>query len=278
MLDFFSARKQEFLVWKDARERSDGRSSQVLAPIENIELQIAESFPLQYFLKVVSGLPNGCQSSGGYTLTRDSNRVVVKVFNLQPLDNNLVCTQIYGIVETLVPLGSDFDPNETYTIDVNGKTISFRGDAILETTAKPSPTPPEPGTPNLSKLRDELIQNRELWMAQGITDYEMELRWNCFCPPDYVAPVIIAVTNGNTIDSVVFAENGLPVEREFSPDYLTINGLFDLIQGAIDRPAFQIWVKYHEEFGYPLSAGIDYDQRIADEETGFLVSGVTKSE
>ncbi len=184
--------------------------------------------------------------------------------------------QVYGTIETTIPLGSDFDPSETYTINVNGKTISFRGDSILEGTLKAAPTPTEPANPSLVELRKELIQNRELWASQRITDYEMEFRWNCFCPPDYVAPVIVSVTRGDTIDSVVFAENRLPVDRKFSADYPTINGLFDLILGAIERPAFHISVKYHAELGYPLSAAINYDRRIADEEKGFQVGAVIK--
>ena len=102
----------------------------------------------------------------------------------------------------------------------------------------------------------------------------MEFRWNCFCPQEYVAPLIISVTGGNSIDSVVFAASQLPVNLEFSGNYESIDGLFDLIQGAIDRPAFHISVKYHADLGYPLSAAIDYDQRIADEEMGFQVGAV----
>ena len=60
--NFFKEREGEFLVWKDAREPSGGEGVPVLAPIDDIELQIAESFPLQYFLSVVSGLPDGCHS------------------------------------------------------------------------------------------------------------------------------------------------------------------------------------------------------------------------
>ena len=274
--DFFQARGRESLVWLDAREPFGKNAVPILAPIDSIELQIAESFPLQYFLNVVSGLPDGCHSFGGYTLTRDSQRVLIKVFNLRPSNANLMCIQVYGTVETTIPLGSDFDLSETYTIDVNGKTISFRGDGILEETLKATPTPPEPANPSLVELQEELNQNRELWAAQGITDYQMEFRWNCFCPPEYVAPVIITVTRGDTIDSVAFAEGTLPWNRKFPPDYPSIAGLFDLIQGAIDRPAFHISVIYHAELGYPLSAAIDYDQRIADEEKGFQVGAVTK--
>ena len=249
--DFHQEREREFLVWMDARKQFAKDAVPVLAPIDSIELKIAESFPLQYFLPVASGLPDGCHSFGGYTLTRDGQRVLIKVFNLRPSNAGLMCIQVYGTIETTIPLGSDFDPSETYTIDVNGKTISFRGDSILEGTLKATPTPTEPANLSSVQLQEELIQNRELWAAQGITDYEMEFRWNCFCTPDYVAPVIISVTRGDTIDSVVFAENKLPVDRKFSADYSSIDGLFDLIQGAIGRPALHIAVKYHAELGHP---------------------------
>ena len=275
--DFFQERRQEFLVWRDAREQRVEEVVAVLAPVDAIELQIAESFPLQYFLTVVSGVPDGCHSFGGYTLTRDGQRVVIKVFNLKPPFSNFVCIQIYGTEETTIPLGSDFDPSETYTIDVSGNTITFRGDAILEETLDAALTPPKPANPSLVELQEELNQNRESWEVQGITDYQMEFRWQCFCSPDFVAPVIISVTRGDTLDSVVFAENGLPADRTFSPNYLSIDGLFDLIQDAIDRSAFRISVKYHSELGYPISAAIDYDQRIADEERGFQVAAFTQS-
>ncbi len=274
--DFFQERRREFLVWRDARKPFDKESFPVLAPIDSIELQIAESFPLQYFLKVVSGLPDGCHSFGGYTLTRDGQRVLIKVFNLKPSNADLVCIQLYGNADTTIPLGSDFDPSEPYTIDVNGKTISFRGDAILEETLKAPPTPPGPGSRSSAELRGKLMRNRELWEAQGITDYRMEFRWVCFCPPDYVAPVIISVTGGDTIGSVAFAEGTLPWNRDYPPDYTSINGLFDLIQGGIDERASDISVAYHAELGYPLSAAIDYDRRIIDEERGFQVGAVTK--
>ena len=126
------------------------------------------------------------------------------------------------------------------------------------------------------QLRKELIWNRELWEAQGITDYQLEFRWNCFCAPDYVEPVVISVTRGGTVNSVVFAKKKLPVDRRVSADYPSIDGLFDLIQDAIDRPAFHISVTYHAELVYPLTAAIDYDQKIMDEEMGFQVGAVTE--
>ena len=129
-------------------------SEAVPAPIESSELQIAESFPLQYFVRVVSGLPDGCHSFGGYTLARDGFRVTIKVSNYRTSGSSLACIQVYGTVETTIPLGSDFDPEQTYTIDVNGKTISFKGDTIFEQARAPVPTPPDRGGSGQAPTRE----------------------------------------------------------------------------------------------------------------------------
>ena len=152
--DFLQERDREFLIWRDAREQADKITSAALAPIESADLQIAESFPLQYFVRVLSGLPDGCHSFGGYTLNRDSFRVIIQVFNHRPSDSSLSCIQVYGTIETNIHLGSDFDPEQTYTIDVNGKTISFTGDTIIERARTPVPTPPERGSPGQAPTRE----------------------------------------------------------------------------------------------------------------------------
>ncbi|MBT5773744.1 MAG: hypothetical protein HOH95_05130, partial [Dehalococcoidia bacterium] len=55
----------------------------------------------------------------------------------------------------------------------------------------------------------------------------------------------------------------------------TIDGLFNLIEEAIDQRAAAINVTYHPTLGYPLDAYIDYDLRIADEELGFTIHQLT---
>jgi hypothetical protein len=272
--DFADARSDEHLIWQDSREPVGAGSEDVLAPVDEIELNIAESFPLQYFLRVVSGLPSGCVTYGGYTVTRDGDRVLVRMYNLQPTDRELACTMIYGIKETSIPLGSDFDPATRYVVDVNGQTLSFQNDQVLGTDATPAPTP----VPTPARLQQQLNQNRELWDSQGWQDYRMEFQWSCFCVIEYVSPVVVTVSGGDNIDAVVFAENGQPVGELISDGYETVDGLFDLIQDAIDRNAFSISVEYHPELGYPISASIDYDQMMADEERGFVVTSVVPVE
>ena len=125
--DFFEERSNEFLVWKDVREQATQDTTQVPAPIDGVELVVAESFPLQYFLTVTSGLPNSCHTSSGYTLTRDGANVLVRVFNRKPTDESIACAEIYRTVEETIPLGSDYDTDTTYVVDVNGEVLSFKG-------------------------------------------------------------------------------------------------------------------------------------------------------
>ncbi|MDA1349416.1 MAG: hypothetical protein O3A47_11225 [Chloroflexi bacterium] len=94
----------------------------VLAPIDGVDIEVAESAPPQYFLVVQSGLPNGCARFDGYTVERQGATVVVRVTNLVPEDKNVMCTMVYGTVVTRVPLGSDFEPGRHYTVQVNDVT------------------------------------------------------------------------------------------------------------------------------------------------------------
>jgi hypothetical protein len=95
------------------------------APIESLDLLIAESFPPQYFMVVTSGLPNSCVKFDGYVIERAGTEIRVIVKNLRPSDEGMVCAQVYGTVETSVPLGSDFESGETYTVEVGDKSHTF---------------------------------------------------------------------------------------------------------------------------------------------------------
>lgn len=106
------------------------KTVEVDAPIDGFVINVAESFPLQYFVAVTSGLPSGCAKFGGYSVDRDGTTIRVTVTNLMPADKEIACTAIYGIVETSVPLGSAFNPDTTYTVIVNNDAkASFTTDS-----------------------------------------------------------------------------------------------------------------------------------------------------
>ena len=63
--------------------------AEVLAPIDNLEINIAESFPPEVSLNVQSGLPNGCVEFSRYELERDGASIRVTIWNLEPNDPNI---------------------------------------------------------------------------------------------------------------------------------------------------------------------------------------------
>ncbi len=48
-----------------------------------------------------------------------------------------------------------------------------------------------------------------------------------------------------------------------------------LLQDAVRRKAARIEVSYDGRYGYPAELFIDYDERMADEETRFVMRGFT---
>ena len=92
----------------------------VEAPIESAGITIAESFPPQYFLRVVSGLPSSAATFGDYAVKRDGNIVSISMTNYVQTD--VVAAQLYGIQETNIALGSEFKSGETYDVLINGRS------------------------------------------------------------------------------------------------------------------------------------------------------------
>ena len=128
--DFREESTDERTIWADDRKLPPGM---VLAPapIDNLELLVLESFPLQYQLQVQAGLPSGCVRYGGYFLMREGTNIKIDMVNWKPSDPELACTAVYGTVETVISLGSDFDSDTTYTVDVNGTKLAFKGDQVV---------------------------------------------------------------------------------------------------------------------------------------------------
>jgi hypothetical protein len=114
-------------VGAGAGDRSHAGESrtEVRAPIVRVALRVAESHPPQYFADVVSALPDGCTRFERFAVRREGAGVFVEVFNTVPADRSVMCTMIYGEHESAVPLGSDFRPGASYTLDVNGTRQPF---------------------------------------------------------------------------------------------------------------------------------------------------------
>lgn len=124
---------------------------------------------------------------------------------------------------------------------------------------------------------DELAAARGLWLEADLTRYTFTFQQLCFCPPEVTEPVLIMVANGEVKD-VSRPSSESHLDPPSIGDWVAVEGLFDLVQGAIDQNADVMEVAYHPEFGYPVSAIFDYEQGPSDEELEFEVSGLTRSE
>ena len=77
-------------------------------------------------------MPTGssCSQFNGYEVRRtESNGIDVAITYHRVADPFVACTADYPVVETIVPLGSDFEPGVEYTVNLNSDTIrSFVAD------------------------------------------------------------------------------------------------------------------------------------------------------
>ena len=95
------------------------------SPIESWEMDVLESSPPQYQLRVVSGMPTGssCSQFNGFEIRRiEPQRLEVLITHHVVADSSARCTKDYPIVETVIPLGSDFDSGMEYAVSVNAES------------------------------------------------------------------------------------------------------------------------------------------------------------
>ena len=96
------------------------------SPIERVEVVALEGSLTHYELNVISGLPKGsaCSTFNGYEIRRaEPTRIDVNVTHHEVADPIVICTADYPIVETSIPLGSDFEPGVEYSVTVNAETV-----------------------------------------------------------------------------------------------------------------------------------------------------------
>ena len=129
------------------------------------------------------------------------------------------------------------------------------------------------GDDRLTDVQSKLDQNRKKWTSAMVSNYELNFRWKCYCPEEFVEPVNISVRENRIVD-VAFLADDIPFTIIGLWRYQTVDKLFDLLQEAIDKNAYNISVDYHSELGYPVRASIDYEEYTVDEEKGFEIDSL----
>jgi hypothetical protein len=119
----------------------------------------------------------------------------------------------------------------------------------------------DPGITDGSK-QHRLDTARNAWKAAHVSNYSYRIKLSCFCPQ---TPYVKIVVRG-----------GRPAAAtpKNMRDVATVPRLFRMIQHAIDQKVARIQVTYGKR-GVPSSISIDFDQRIADEESYYTIKGFT---
>lgn len=94
------------------------------APIHEIQVMFRESYPVQVSVYIKGGLADSCTAFHDLKTTRNNRAITIEVTTERPKD--AICAQVYSYFEKNVNIGSDFVSGETYTVNVNDKTTTFK--------------------------------------------------------------------------------------------------------------------------------------------------------
>jgi hypothetical protein len=101
--------------------------------------------------------------------------------------------------------------------------------------------------------RDTLAAARARWTSRGPASYSVTIVRMCECLPEMSGPVVLTVRNG-TVESRLYA-NDAAVSAAYAPLFPPVEGLFDIVDGAIDGEE-TLSVSYDEQFGFPTRIAI----------------------
>jgi hypothetical protein len=119
-------------------------------------------------------------------------------------------------------------------------------------------------------INDAKSQEKK-WIRKNITNYSYTLRVNCYCTPERNGPHRIKVVN-NKIVTV----NGQSYNPEITGTLPTVSELFEIIKLKLSQKPFQESITYDPTLGHPTSVYFDMDERIADEEVGYIIENLVK--
>ena len=111
---------------------------------------------------------------------------------------------------------------------------------------------------------ENLDKNKKKWLNSDIRSYSMSLRFSCYCLA--YDPYSIIVLENN-LESVSGNENW-----EYGNWPMTVNDIFEELEGKIIEDPFSFEIKYNSIYGYPEESYFDMVEMIADEEIGYYIT------
>ena len=120
---WFSARDNNVNVTENTNnELGNDVTSANAAPIDSLEIESTESFPVQKTLVVKGTLPNGCTYLNTPGQLRDGN---VFYITLDTYTEGDTCTEALVPYEERIDLQVNNLPGGVYIVNINGREISF---------------------------------------------------------------------------------------------------------------------------------------------------------
>lgn len=116
----------------------------------------------------------------------------------------------------------------------------------------------------------DLAEARDRWAARGPASYAVTVTMACFCG-ELSNPVLVTVRNG-AVESRVYVATGAPVNPQAAAFFPAVDGLFDVIESAMNKPAGSLDVDYDPVLGHPTRISIDWSSKYVDDEVTYTVA------
>jgi hypothetical protein len=120
------------------------------------------------------------------------------------------------------------------------------------------------------ELREDLERARQQWDASRPATYVYVIERLCFCLDEWRGPARVTVVGVDPTERV-YVDTGDPVPAQAEDAFPSVDGLFAIIEDALDEDAHSVEVIYDQSTGVPLEIRIDYIELAIDEELGFDV-------
>lgn len=117
---------------------------------------------------------------------------------------------------------------------------------------------------DFSGEKSDLATNKSLWEQAGHSDYSFNYTRQGLTPDNGVRYLVDV--EGKVVSSVLNTSTNTVVPSSSLASFPTAAGLFDFVQGGIDRKAYKLTISYDPSFHFPTSIYIDYSQDAQDEE------------
>lgn len=124
------------------------------------------------------------------------------------------------------------------------------------------------------KIMRKINANLRKWVNSGITNYQFDLRRNCFCQQDFLRTVTITVQN-SMITNIRYKDTNEQIDPSNYDRYYTMEGIFAFIKQAVMTDAELMDIKYDTNFHFPKSIYIDYSIRLIDDEMYMEITNFT---